>query len=390
MRRCLIWSLWLVTLTGARGFAETPPRQNEGDAQPAAPPLGGVRQTPHLSQIIERAKGLGPWSEQARWIAAAHQAMWQRNGWTSEPDQFAMRLATAVETSPPWRLDQRLDTVVRMTSERYSLDSEQQADLRARITRQVVAFTARFAPTLIQNFELFVDLRTQGRPLDAEAVADLVRASRPVFEEFRKEIDPLMTEFENTLREEQREIFRRDRQALEKRVEFMAGRLDEWAAGRWRPEEWGMDHDPLWKASHGQSEPEAGAVPPQAVAAEPSNLDGVAAFETAWELYVRQFIERYQLDAAQQTTARAILADLQKQAALHWEKCREEYDMLTRRPADGSTAQQLQQRRSRLAAIEAPIDALYQELVRRLDALPTTAQQRAARPPDSRQEADTP
>lgn len=380
-RRLTISVISLALLPGAAlgqsGRAEAP------EAVERTPQnMGGMAGNPHVEAIIEKAKSLGPWSEQARWIAEAHEAMWRRNGWTSEPDQYARRLATAIESSPPWRLDQRLETFVRMSSERYALDAGQQADLRARVTREAMGFIGRFAPTIIQNFELFVETRARGKPLDADTAAELVRIARPAFEAYLPDIERSMQEFEETLRPEQREIFTRDRAAFQKRVEFVKGRMDDWAAGRWEPEEWGMDKDPLRRAT-GSESPDQPAKPQ---ARQPASITdrrpdpGAPGHETAWELYVRQFITRYNLDEAQQTTARAILADLQGRAAKYWEQHAEEYNALTRGP-DSLTREQMNEHRNRLAALEAPINELFDELVRRLDRLPTIAQRRAAEKP---------
>jgi hypothetical protein len=249
------------------------------------------------------------------------------------------------------------------------------------MTGEALGFIGRYAPSIVYGFQLFFETRAEGKPLDAETVGELVRTVRPIYKDIVAEVDRSLDEFGETLRPEQHEVFERDRAAFDKRISYVAGKLDDWAAGRWKPEEWGIDKDPLWQARHqGEAEKPAASEPAEdsvrsRAAERPEAGPG---YETAWELYVRRFIAQNHLDEAQQTTAWAILADLQDQAAKHWEKHADEHESLVRRPQAAQSAQELEQRRARLAELEAPIDALFGELKHRLDALPTAAQRRAA------------
>jgi hypothetical protein len=95
-------------------------------------------------------------------------------------------------------------------------------------------------------------------------------------------------------------------------------------------------------------------------------------------MYVKHFIVRYDLDAAQERAAWAVLHDLQRRAAREWARTlavRPGDEPAPARPGDADAlADDLKLRRER----EAAIDALYGELVDRLDQIPTRHQRRLA------------
>lgn len=323
---------------------------------------------PKMAAVVEKTQRLGPWEEQARWIASAHEAVWERNGWNSESDIHARQMVSAIEALPPWRMDQRFDAFCKLTAERYHLDDAQQRALRGQIVRESIGFMTRYAPTLLKSADLVLDRRANGQPLDAQTVAEMMKHVKPVLDEFNPEMDRIMDDFAAGLSEEQRETFRRDREAFEKRRDDIRNNFDRWTNGEWSPLEWGMDKDPLYAAANRPAEVHESPV------AEPTT--GAAPYETAWEMYVRQFITRYDLDAAQQRAAWAVLHDLQRRAAREWARQlveRPDDEPANDRPGDAAAmADEVRLRRQR----EAAIDALYQKLVERLDQIPTRHQRR--------------
>ncbi len=87
-----------------------------------------------------------------------------------------------------------------------------------------------------------------------------------------------------------------------------------------------------------------------------------------WEQYVRDFVQRYDLDSSQQTTAQSVLREMQQR--------RTTYEQ-TRR-GDFEAAQQLEdigKRQQRLDELNRPITRLFEDLKSRLERIPT-AQQR--------------
>lgn len=344
MRKLLSRTVLLSLALAAAPAAGVAQQQNESSSPQSWP----NELTGPLASVVDKMQQLGPWEEQSQWIKSAHEAMWERNGWTSEADQNARQLIGAVESIPPWRFADRLDVFCKMTTERYGLDDAQQRALRSQLNRESIRFLTRHAPTLMKNAEMFVDRRINGQSLDSQTVAEMVRNAQPVLEAMKPDMERALNEFEGTLNEEQLETFRRDRAAFDRRRQHIESNMDRWANGQWSPQEWGMDKDPLHAGTQNASN------------ANPPPLDGAAgapasSFETAWEMFVRDFIRRHDLDAAQQRAAWAVLNDVQRRAAREWNNA----------PAD-------------LREREAAIAPLYEELLDRLDQLLTPHQRRLA------------
>jgi hypothetical protein len=154
----------------------------------------------------------------------------------------------------------------------------------------------------------------------------------------RRQLDRSAAEFARSLRPEQRKRFDRDVAATRRRVDQRMAMMRQWQKGTWRPQDWGLGNDPIHAAVIQD-------------AAEPRNRKTAPAPAPAqgdpdeWTAYVTNFIVRYGLDDNQQVTAHSILDEL-------------------RHRARGKSDHEARA-------------ALFEELKRRLDALPTRAQRRS-------------
>ncbi|MBL8879875.1 MAG: hypothetical protein JNG88_12215 [Phycisphaerales bacterium] len=102
--------------------------------------------------------------------------------------------------------------------------------------------------------------------------------------------------------------------------------------------------------------------------------------ESAWQAYVRQFVERYELDEAQTRRAYDVLEQCQKRANEILK--RREQEMLaivTELSSTKTPAPRREELRARLAELRGPIDAIFTETLKpRIDTLPTREQRRRA------------
>jgi gas vesicle protein len=89
-----------------------------------------------------------------------------------------------------------------------------------------------------------------------------------------------------------------------------------------------------------------------------------------WASYVELFIETYDLDEGQQSTARSILSELQARRDEYEQLYREEFQAI---PKNGDE----KDRASRSAELNAPIREMFDELKARLDRIPRPAQRDA-------------
>lgn len=109
------------------------------------------------------------------------------------------------------------------------------------------------------------------------------------------------------------------------------------------------------------------------------------AWESAWESYTSQFIARFSLTDEQSATARRILRSCQDQAHEYMNRHQAEFAAIQNEQADIAlqgprmSPDQIRALSEKLRRLNEPIDRIYQEqLVPRLDQLPTRDQRRAA------------
>ncbi len=119
----------------------------------------------------------------------------------------------------------------------------------------------------------------------------------------------------------------------------------------------------------------------------PGSVPGGTEFESQWEAYVREFIQRYRLDEAQTQRANAILKDCQDQANRHIQRCKSELEQLDRKLTDLGQSKEggkdkikelseINEQRNKLLA---PINEIFEKQLKpRLERLPTRAQRQAA------------
>lgn len=138
-------------------------------------------------------------------------------------------------------------------------------------------------------------------------------------------------------------------------------------------------------------DPPAGRTPAQVGARDPRPRPGQAApaargsenFESEWERYVREFIERYQLNEGQAQKAQSILRQCQEQAASYMAKRKSPIDALDAKIAELGTdkekaaeVKRLREQRDRLLA---PIGRIFEQRLKpSLERLPSSAQREAA------------
>lgn len=130
------------------------------------------------------------------------------------------------------------------------------------------------------------------------------------------------------------------------------------------------------------SDPRRGQIPGEVV--QPGR-EAAQRAETEWEKYVRDFIEKYQLDDQQSQKAKAILEDCEQQKERYLSSKKEEIDLIdkqiaeTQKSSDKNKSQTLAKLSDRKKKLSSPVDQIFnQQLKPRLDRLPTRAQRRAA------------
>lgn len=385
---------------------------------PDEPPEEAVRSEPspaqprlfrQLAGLMRVARELGDWETHHAWSLAAMERVFARNGWDSEADEFALEVLREVDAIPPWAPQARLDRLMELFSDRYALDEAQEQHFRAVLLEESSRLFARQSGRIMQYAPELIRTRAAQQPIRPEQVARWATLATPVLEDARRTNRRVVERLLHELDPTQQQMLRSDLEAHVRRLDVVQQMAQSWQRGEWRPEDWGLEEDPIQTgvaaaAAEGRAPSTTGAdasaqdraEQPSAAAGDresaptgggkgdrstpesvPTPTDRAAdrgrsaeGDDHAWAVYVREFVRKYSLDAEQQRSAWRI-----------YDSVTEQRKQLERRtgvrtaqapppmhPAIGPAAG------SRPATAH---DRLFEQLRRRLDRLPTRAQRAA-------------
>lgn len=260
------------------------------------------------------------------------------------------------------------------------LDEDQAARVRDRMLERWPKFLKenrdRIQPVLTEFIEMRLEMqppekeRVQAWAKDAGAVLDLFRGQiNEGIEDFRKELNPLQrAKFESNV------------------LEFSAGlqvaesKLKQWQRGEFEEREfWDPPRSERRRRAKEREEEARRAAEAEAAAAA---LDEIAQELDAWEAYVQDVIGKYELDDAQRTSALSLLKEMKERATTYRDRNRERIERLERRVAElqernarnEDTKADMETLSEQLLEVYGPIDTMFEELKRRVDAIPTREQ----------------
>lgn len=336
-----------------------------GLGQPADEPLADVER-----RIADVAGDLD-WEQEYASIKTAINNFWRQNGWDDEPQRFARDLALEVTAIPPWQFMQRFERFNQRVAERYDLTPTQRFQLQGGMIREAGRLLIGHADMIFDQAGEILEARREGRAFNADDIARWTKESEPLMTDARAVVDRLSAEMRASMNAKQRQVFDRDLKAFEKRWARIQEMRSQWAEGKWKAEDWGLQDEPQQRGAGpadslrgapassplGPVMPDAATIP-RWVPHDPST----------WFAYVLEVKRRYHLDAGQMTTAESIHAELVARATTY--ASRDGHRLLNIPEAE----------RAAHPAYE-PIRDLFQELKDRLDAVPTTAQRESVPQP---------
>ncbi|RMF84151.1 MAG: hypothetical protein D6744_03605, partial [Planctomycetota bacterium] len=197
------------------------------------------------AEIISGMQQLSDWDTHYTYMIDAVERVYERNGWTSEPDLFSLELMREVEQIPPWQVQERMDAAFEIIGDRYLLDESQTQKLRQLVIRENVKLFSKHADRVMDYALDAISTRAAGEPFTPEQIARWAQLAEPVFNDSRESFKRTAQEFMQVLDPEQRELVAADVAAAEQRLEAIAKMSAKWKQGQWRPEDWGMEDDPI-------------------------------------------------------------------------------------------------------------------------------------------------
>ncbi len=338
----------------------------------ADPPQDGIDPT-LLEQFHRLSEHMGQldWDREYPIIERAMHDIWKRNGWTNEADRFARDLVCEVAAIPPTQPLKRLQVCNERVAQRYGLSEDQAVRFQRAMMREAAGMLVRNGGMILKQTREWMEARADGTPFTPQQVAEWTGESRPLILEMRNSVDRLAKELEPMLEPAKHRTLKLDLRSFDKRRRFMDRMTARWTEGKWRPEDWGLQDDPVHTtASHtGGASTFSAANPPAGKGRIKSDAipRWIGHEPSTWFAYVLDFEKRFNLDAGQMSTAESIHAELLERAN-HFSKTRAE------------SLQSVPTRQRGTHESYEPIRQLFLELKSRLDAIPTTSQRNRGEP----------
>ena len=306
------------------------------------------------------------------------------DGATAAPGQVSRHAASAPadrakppdQTSEYWLspevIEERLKAVADAKAREYGLSDTQRTQLEQSLLKRWPKFVRTHEDQLKPLVNEFLEARLAPEPPDTEQVADWARRAIPTWELFEKEMAAGDKEIERILTTPQRRRFLEDRSKTSARIQTVRRTLHEWAEGRFEPPE---------SRRRDAETPPPGAALTARERAEPDSppptIQEIDQELASWHLFFAEFCESHRLDRTQRTAAESILKEVLERAQAYRARRRAEIERLERMIARHDSADK-EAVAEQLDDLYGPIDDMFQELERRLEALPTPAQERLA------------
>ncbi len=359
-----------------------PPIVTGAWADESAKPSPGV--ISQIQALQEKAKDMGPWETEAGVLRDAHINIFEKNGWTSESDQFTLDLMHQVTQIAPWNAAQREEVFLNGVQNRLSLTHDQRSLIGREMRLESMNVTLKHIKDLLPIALEIAQTRARQEPFTAEQVQKWSQKFKPLMDDAMASLQKVSGKLDKTMNEEQRALLDKDMKALLKRHADVEQMVERWKAGNWNPSEWGLDNDPIHAAAmyeHRLKEAEKDGLVNLELSKKKPDIAATAKDKSAWRRYVEWFCNFYKCDDRQRTTAEGILTSSLKRAT----------SFLQARGKDIVKAEQLRdaaktdaERKVQVAELDRlqrPLEDIFKELCARLEANVLTTQQRRLLPP---------
>jgi hypothetical protein len=265
----------------------------------------------------------------------------------------------------------------------YEMDEPHCAQARDRVIERWGRFFEENRSTLKPLLGEFLEMRWETEPPPKEQVQAWAKRVRPAFGKLQIEFAEGKKELLQLLTPAQREQFNLQALQLEAGLQIAKKTLDKWQTGDvdvndiWKPPD--EERRRQWaERARRRRDREKRAYGADAGSQETAETDQIVLELNAWDRYVDTFIRVYELDAGQQTAVRSCLAELKRRALAHRDRHRKEINALERKIESFSGANEERvELEAKLVELYGPIDEMFKELKRRIEQVPTEAQQAA-------------
>ena len=258
--------------------------------------------------------------------------------------------------------------------DQYDLSDEQLQRTQDIMVRRWTEYLGENRERIQPLVNEFIEMRMEMEPPGEDRVKEWASRALPAFKDLRGEFDNIAEEFREVLTPLQSAKLDREMMKMNMGMRMAENKLQQWKLGDFEEYEVWEATQEVRRERREQRErdraAERGEMPP--VEEEP---DEISKEVDAWKRYAEDFIRGYDLDAGQADTARSILQELIERALAHRDSRRDDIMRLERRIAAGAKSDEEREAiRKDLVRLYGPVDEMFQELRRRLEAIPTSEQ----------------
>jgi len=275
--------------------------------------------------------------------------------------------------------------------EHYDLRPDQYARIEQHLLNRWPSFLEQNRSALQPLVNEYFEMRLDVNPPTSDQIADWSARAMPVFERVRRHLETGQQQVRAMLTASQQARFDADRAKLALAMSLMESKLRQWSVGQYELSEW-WDETPRHRRERLARRQTANPNDDSPATARTTNASGTPADNTypprvaaelgAWEAYVAAFCEKYNLDRSQRNAAHSILREMIERADTHTRLNRQRI-LAIERVIEGNENVEQPDVEAELQAVYGPLDAMFAELSKRLDRLPTDAQLRQAKAAES-------
>jgi hypothetical protein len=357
------------------------------------PPQVTPQEIEQMQEVQKNADLIGPWDGQYMVIDQATTNVFQQQGWSSEPDNYARQLMQDVGRIPPWKPQERQEAFMSALQGRYNLTPDQRSSMDSQIQREAIMVGAKHFKEILPMAMEVVKTRAAGEPFTAEQVQRWSKAIKPIMTDSIESMQRVTGNLKKTMTPEQQRQLDADVEALVKRHRDVEKMVTRWETGGWNPTDWGLQDDPIHAAAmaqyRAQDAEKDGLV--AAATASKTAMDSVRPTEESdWDLYVRLFCAKYECTDVQRTTAQGILKSSKQEAASIRNARRDQIAKCDELMRKADTPEKRKAQQDELQRVLLPIAEIFNRMKSRLWEQILTTEQRKKGPPEGPAQARPP
>lgn len=267
-------------------------------------------------------------------------------------------------------LDAILDQAVRNLAARYNLNAEQLRYTNDLMHSRVKAFIQKHQKEAWPVLRELMRYQLKAETPDGDAARRIAEAALPLFEEAKKSILDANSEWREHLSDAQKRLHDFDLKEMNGTFQFVQQNLLSWKEGK-------VQSSSLFPPAPTKRLPDEPPTPPRPPEKLIRPVEESVTSRDMFSAYVDGFIKDYNLDTAQASSARTILAEVLEKAA-RYQKSREQElarlkDAIREAIKQGDSAKQRQLEEQYQRLLE-PIETFFDDMVERLVGLLTAEQ----------------